>query len=390
MTSYVYHGPRFAMLALFFVHGFVYAAWVSRIPSIQARLGLTTTELGLVLLGFAAGAIPAMVLSGAVSARHGSRPVLAAATLAFCAALPGMALAGNGPLLFAALVLFGAAGGSMDVAKNAHASELERLAGGSFMSTFHAFFSLGAMAGAGIGALAGGAGVAPVPHLSVAAAAAGVVAMVAARRLLPASTDAQPHGTVLAKPSRALLALAAFAFAMVLSEGAMADWSAVYLGRVLLAEPAVAPLGYACFSAAMTAGRLGGDRLSLRLGRVTTVRAGTLLGAAGLVVALLASSPLQALAGFAAVGAGFSVVVPLIFSAAARRASSAGVGMATVVTAGYAGLLTGPPLIGALAAATSLRTALFLPSGLALVGFALASQTADPERVRAVPALSER
>ncbi|HBY59033.1 MAG TPA: hypothetical protein DEH78_04380, partial [Solibacterales bacterium] len=136
MTSSLYHGARRAVLALFFVHGFVYASWVSRIPAVQGALHLTAAELGLALLGFAAGSIPAMVLCGALIGRYGSRPLSIATTLAFCLALPAMALAPAGPWLFFALCLFGLGGGSMDVASNAHGAEVERLAGRSVMSSF--------------------------------------------------------------------------------------------------------------------------------------------------------------------------------------------------------------------------------------------------------------
>ncbi|HBY59034.1 MAG TPA: MFS transporter, partial [Solibacterales bacterium] len=235
-----------------------------------------------------------------------------------------------------------------------------------------------AMAGAGLGGLAAGYGLSPLPHFVLAAVVSAAATAAWSRRLLPAAVDAAPHGPMLAWPSRALLGLSALAYCMVLSEGAMADWTALYLGRVLSAHAGVAALGYACFSGAMMVGRALGDRLADRLGRVNLVRCGTLLGAAGLAAALLAPSAPLALAGFTVAGAGFSVVVPMVFAAAARRGRTPGLGMATVMTAGYAGLLTGPPAIGTLAAAFSLRAALLLPVALVLGAFALAGRTAPP------------
>jgi MFS family permease len=159
-----------------------------------------------------------------------------------------------------------------------------------------------------------------------------------------------------------------------MSEGAAADWSAVYVDRDLAASAAVAGLAYAAFSVTMVAGRLVGDRLTERFGPALLVRCGALVAAVGMAAALLAGTPVAALAGFAALGAGLSIVIPQVFRAAAATGDS-GPALATVSTIGYTGFLAGPPLIGALAELTSLPTALGVLPVLALAMAALAPLT---------------
>lgn len=350
---------RVAVATMFFVNGAVLANWVPRIPTVQQKLGLSAGALGVALLGMAMGAVVAMPAAGWLVARRGSRPVTTVAALVFCAALPLPALAPNLPMLFLALVVMGACNGAMDVAMNAQGIAVERRYRRPVMASFHGLFSVGGLVGSAAGGVVAGLGVNPVPHLAGAALLLGGIAVVAARGLLPAGADAGGHGAGFARPTWPLLGLGVIAFCVLVGEGAMADWTAVYLHHTLATGPGLAAAGYAAFSLAMAAGRLSGDRLAQRLGPVALVAVGGALAAVGLGGALLLGTPLAAIVGFACVGAGFASIVPVVLSAAGRAPGMApSTAIAAVTTTGYLGFLAGPPLIGFAADLVSLRGAL--------------------------------
>lgn len=353
---------RAAAAVVFFLNGAGSANWVVRIPDMQARLGLGDGALGLALLGVAAGALAAMFPTGGLIARYGSRPVARVAAIAFAGALALPPLAPNLPLLALALVALGAGNGALDVAMNAQAATVERRYGRPIMSSFHALFSVGGLVGAGVGGSVAGHGIGPTPQLAGAALVVGVVSILVTPGMLPASADAAPDHAPFARPSRVLLALGVVAFCVLLGEGAMADWSALYLRDGTGAGPGLAAAGYASFSLAMAAGRFAGDRLTMRVGRARLVRAGGALAALGLASALALARPWAAIVGFGVVGAGLSIVFPAVLAAAGGLpGSTPGTAIAAVSTFGYAGLLAGPPLIGFVAQAFTLR------SGLAVV-----------------------
>ena len=217
------------------------------------------------------------------------------------------------------------------------------------------------------------AGVHPAVHFSVAAAALAIAAVAVAPGMLD-HMHAEEHASPPSfRVSRSVLILSLLAFCLLLNEGAMADWSSVYLRSSLNTSEAVAAYGYAVFSATMAIGRLVGDRLTVRFGRVEMVRYGALVAAAGLGIALVLGSIATTMAGFAAVGFGFAAIIPLVFGAAGRvEGQSAGSGLATVTTIGYLGFLIGPPLIGYAADLLSLRIALGLVVILSVAGALLA------------------
>ena len=351
---------RGAVTATFFVNGLLYGSWAARIPAVRDRLDLGAGRLGLALGCIALGSVAAMPVAGRAAARWGSRRVTRVALALFCTATGAVALAPSLAALCALCAALGAAAGALDVAMNAHGVEVERRAGRPLLSSFHAAFSLGGLAGATTGALAAAAGLDVRAHLATAAAASGAVALLWTRRLLPGTADAAPQRSRRGRPAprRVLALLGALAFACLLCEGAAADWSALYVHRSLGASAGVAALAYAAFSLAMTGGRLAGDRLTGRLGPVGLMRRGALVAALGLGGALLAGAPGAALVGFACLGAGLATVIPAIFRAAGTAGGQAGPALAAVSTTGYLGFLAGPPLIGALAQATSLPFAL--------------------------------
>ncbi|HET8728162.1 MAG TPA: MFS transporter [Alphaproteobacteria bacterium] len=362
---------RWATSAVFFLNGFVLASWVPHVPEVKARLDLSDGVLGLALLGMALGAVVAMPLAGAVMRRFGSAAITAFAAFAFCLAFPVPVLASNLVWLVVGLVLFGAANGAMDVAMNGQAVAVERLAGRPIMSSFHALFSLGGLVGAGVAGVLLSAGVEPWQHGLGTPALAAVLLVPAVWRLLPAASDAAEEGPHFARPTGALVGLGFVAFCGLLSEGAMIDWSAVYMRDSLGAGAGMAAYGFAAYSLTMTAGRFAGDRLVAWAGPVAVLRGGGLLVAFGFGIGLLLHHPVAAMAAFAAVGLGLSNIVPVLFSAAGRTPGvSPGTGIAAVATLGYLGLLAGPPVIGLAAEIVTLPGALGL---VALFGLVVAA-----------------
>lgn len=359
---------RIAVLLMFFINGAVFANWVSRIPQIQDKLTLSEGQLGVVLLGVAVGVLVALSLVGGLVARHGSKRVTTGGAIALCLLLPLLAWMPNPEFLWINLFFVGMAMSTMDVAMNAQAVEVEQRANRPLMSTFHAAFSVGGFAGAAIGAGMAAASIDPTIHFLVAGIGFLLLTLVSRRNLIPHERTETTGGgdPVFQLPSRALLPLGIVAFAAAIGEGAMADWSGVYLSDVVLTDDGVAALGFAVFSITMTIGRLSGDWLSSRFTEVPVVRLGGLIASLGLLLAILVPQPLPTLLGFGAVGLGLSTVVPLAFSVAGRIPGiSSSVGIAGVATIGYAGFLAGPPVIGIIAERTSLQVALLLVAALA-------------------------
>lgn len=371
-TLVVFPITRLAVTTVFFVCGLVSAAWVARIPAIKASLNLSAGELGLALAGMPIGLVLAMPVTGFAIARLGSRSVLIWAAFAFSLTLPLLGLASNAWWLWAVLLAFGFASAAMDISMNAQAVEVEKAYNRPIMSGFHAFFSLGGLAGAVLGGWAAAAELGPLAFFLLCALGSILLLLWAMRHLLAATLEAGAPGFALPR-NAVLLGLGVIIFCTGLGEGAMADWSAVYLREVIGTTEALAAWGYAAFSLAMVAGRLSGDWLTHRVGPVGLARLGGLLAAAGLTAALLAQGPLPVLLGFVLVGLGYCTLFPLVFSAAGRvDGVHPGVALASVATLGYLGFLLGPPLIGWIAQLSSLRLSFGVVAVLALCISALA------------------
>jgi MFS family permease len=366
---------RTAVTGIFFLNGAAFSGWYARLPAIQDKLDLTPGQLGLALFAAPLGLLCAQPAVGAVVARRGSQPVVRLAPL-FCCAIVLPALAVNLGTLALAVLVVGATNGALDIAMNAQGVAVERAAGKRLFNSLHAAFSFGALAGAGVAAAAAAAGVAPLPHLAVSAGLCAGAALVLVRWLLPDS--GHPEARRLARPTWRLAALGAVAFAALLAEGSVFDWSGVFLARSTGAAAGVAPLGLAAFSLCMGLGRLGADGIAARVGSAATTRGGALIAGAGIGLAIALASPAAAVLGFALMGLGLSAVFPLALRAAGLDEDVPGPALAAVSTVGYAGFLTGPPLIGALADAGSLRSALLLVPSLCLVAAALSGHVSDP------------
>jgi MFS family permease len=352
-----------AVAARFLVHGLVVSAWVSRIPAVQAQLHLSNGALGLALLGAAIGSVSAIPVCGWLVSRYGSSRISTWTSVGFCVALVLPALALNAATLFAALFVYGAMAGANDVAINSQAVSVELKMKSPTMSRFHAMFSVGGMVGAALGGWVATHHVLPWIHLGIGALIFMSITLATMPLMLEVHDhlEKRQHGLPFRRIPPVLLALCFIGFCIFLSEGAMADWTAVYLKQVLAAGPGLAAMGYAVFSAGMAIFRLLGDAITTRLGPARTVRTGALVAASGLAFALLAPSAYWALPGLCATGAGFSVIIPLVFGAGGRvKSVGRGAGVATVSGIGYLGFLFGPPAIGLVSQLTSLRYALWI------------------------------
>jgi fucose permease len=281
------------------------------------------------------------------------------------------------PALVAALLLLGAGNGALDVAMNAQAVAVESRGTRPIMSWFHGMWSLGGLTGAAAAAAALASGTTPAQHVGIATIVFTLVATLSIANLLPPGADAHAGAPRFARPTKAVLGLGAVAFFALLSEGAIGDWSALYLERSLGTTSATAALGYAAFALTMASGRFLGDALVARYGDERVVRHSTAGATIGLGMALLVSHPLAAIAGFATVGFGLANLIPIVFRAAGGlRGVASSQGIAAVGTFGYVGFLAGPPAIGLAA------EALTLPVALGLVVAALAWISCNARHVR--------
>ncbi|PWC51124.1 MFS transporter [Azospirillum sp. TSA6c] len=373
---------RWATVAAFFLNGTVFGVWATQIPLLKNRLDLSPAVLGAALLCLAVGALTAMIASGPLLGRLGSAPVTRVTALLFAGLLPLPSLVPDVMTLCIVLALFGASGGTMDVAMNAQGALVERRMGRPIMSSLHGMWSLGGLAGAGLGGLL-------LPLMPPAAQAglvsAGLLALFLALqgRFLP---DRNAGGGGLVLPDRKTLLLGLLAAMAFMGEGAILDWSAIHLRDDLGAPASIAGMGFGVFCAAMAAGRFSGDRLRHRFGGATLMRAGGLLATAGLGCVLAGGivaggAPVLAMVGFGLTGIGLSNIVPVLFSTAGSVDSGhPDHAVAAVSTMGYAGVLAGPPLVGFIAEATSLATAFAMIALLAL-GMAAAAARAVPRRM---------
>lgn len=372
------------VMAIFFLQPVAYGARLPRIPDMQHRLGLGPGDLALVLLGLPIGVLATLPVAGQVVARFGARAVMRVVFLLFlaAAALPGFA--NSPPALFALLMALGIVMSTLELTLNVAADATEKRDHRMIMSRCHGFWSLGIMGGDLIGATLAGLRLPPgLSGVAMAVCVAPFALGVAA--LLPDLGDGGAASKAghqsFALPGRALLAVCAFAFGITMSEGSMADWSAVFLRTILGADPAAAGFGYASFALLVAAGRFSGDALKARYGAASLARTTTLAALVGVVVVVTAPSLPVALAGFAIVGIGVSVGFPLaVTAAAAVPGRPAAANVAALSFMALLGFLVGPPLIGFVAQALDLRFGLAALLPVLLVSLAAVQALARPVR----------
>lgn len=363
---------RLATAAFFLLLGILFGSWVARIPAIQNRLGLADGQLGIALLSMSVGAMLAMPSTGWLIHRWGNVTVVRMAATFLCLSLPLLALAPSMPWLMLTLFVFGICFGLLDVSMNTEAVAVEERFGRPIMSSFHGIYSVGGLIGAVTAGVMAGNGFGPFAHFLIVAIVLLALA-VAGGRALPDVGDRESDAPPFALPSRALLALGLLSFFIVAGEGAVSDWSAIYLENILGATAAVAALGYAAYSVGMAGMRFAGDALIARLGPVQVVRVGCLVAAFGMGGAMFIGSVPAAIAGFAAVGVGLALTFPAALSAAGRTPGMAsGAAIGSVATAGYSGLLLGPPLIGFISDNAGLRAGFGLVAAACLLSSLLA------------------
>jgi MFS family permease len=354
---------------VFWASGFSMGIWASQLPRLKVGLGLTDSALATIVLCFAAGAILTMPITGALITRAGGTRAVVITGLAGAASLALLGAAGSFAALLAATLLTGVAMGGLDVSMNTQATVIERAWGGPIMSGIHGWFSLGGLGGAAAGGALIEAGASFQTVLTLTAAFdAGAIAL-AARWLGVAGQAATGGG--FAWPRRAVLGIGVLCLLAFLFEGAVFDWTAVYMHDDAGASLGFAAAGFAGFSLSMAATRFAGDAFTRRFGPVRVLAAGAGLAAGGVALACAVPQPIAVTAGLTLAGFGQANIVPLLFSAAGRTPGVApGAAVAMVATMGYAAFLLGPPAIGFLADAVGLRAALLVlvASALAIAG----------------------
>ena len=307
---------RLATRLAFLVAGFGVACWAPLVPFAKERLQVDDGILGLLLLCLGVGSVAAMLLTGVLSVRYGSRPIILTGGFGLAVLLPLLVVAGSPVSLGLTLFAFGAALGSLDVAMNIHGVEVERAALRPLMSGFHALFSVGGFAGATVITFLLSSRIAPLASTSFASGLMAIAMTFAAPRLLRASHSEKtpliivPHGIV--------LLLAALAFVMFLVEGAILDWSALLASGKGLVSEARGGLGYSMFAIAMTVGRLSGDFVTARVGDRAMLFWGGLATMVGFALVLSAPIASLAMSGFLLIGLGASNIVPVLFRGAGR------------------------------------------------------------------------
>jgi len=389
---------RVALCAFFALQGFTYASWAVRVPAVKAQTGASAASLGLALLGLSAGAVATMLIAGTLCRRFGSPRITVISGVLLCVTLPLPALAHSAVALGLILAVFGIAFGCINVAMNSVAVDMVAALRRPIMPGFHAAWSFGGLAGAGIGGLLA-PHLSPLRHLILIALVSLVVAAAAGHTLLtrpivtsgppitadPAPADPAPSASAWRRAlgtGRVVGLFGLIGLCAAYNEGAIGDWGALHLKQDLGASAGLAAAGYAVFALAEATGRLCGTTLLERLGRTRVLVLGALTACVGMLIAALAPDVWLALAGFAATGLGVANLFPAAVARAGLLAGSDGVALTS--TLGYGGFLLGPPVIGFLASEFGLRAGLTTLSILTLTAAVIAYATRK-DRVTPVP-----
>lgn len=348
---------RIAVSAVFFVYGLTFASWASRIPTIQQNLGITDGVLGLVLFALPAGLFLCLPFSGWIINRMGSRKVVIITGIIYTTLLLFIGLAQSLPQLILVLFAFGFFSSLLNIAINTQAAGVELHYEKPIMASFHGMWSLAGFAGAAIGTLMMGYGIDPFYHFLLIFLLMMLIIGLSSSNMLNADAGQTPGGFSFVMPDKPLMKLGIIAFCSLICEGTMFDWSGVYFMKVVKAEPAWVGAGYTAYMVAMASGRFIADWLSHKIGVQRMLQLSGTLTVFGLLISVLFPQQLTAIIGFLIVGLGVSSVVPLAYSAASKsKTMSPSLALSTVTTIGFFGLLVGPPIIGLIAGATSLRT----------------------------------
>lgn len=354
---------RLATRLAFLVAGFGVACWAPLIPYAKARLVVDDGVLGLLLLCLGIGSVVAMLMTGMLSARYGAKPIIIGGAIGMALFLPLLAVASTPLTLGLTLFVFGGSLGSLDVAMNIHAIEVEKAAKRPMMSGFHGLYSVGGFIGSMFAVFLLSVQLGPLPTMLVASALMLIATFAIMPRLL--TTTPAEGGPLFAVPRGFVLLLAVLTAIVFLVEGAVLDWSALYLTGAGLVGAEQGGMGYMVFSIAMTAMRLAGDKVVGRVGDRATLLWGSVIGIAGFALTLVAPVAILAMAGYLLVGIGLANIVPVLFRQAGNQSvMPSGLAVTAVTTAGYAGVLLGPAGIGFVAKLTSLPASLWMLTAL--------------------------
>lgn len=360
---------RIGVSAFFFIQGLTFATWATRIPDIKTLLHLSDGMLGAVLFALPVGQLTAMALSGYLVSRFGSRHTL---TVAACLYPAGLVLLGTVTSLWqlvGALFFFGVCGNLSNISINTQGIGVERLYRRSIMASFHGVWSLAGFAGGIITTFMIAQSISPFAHFCIVYTVSFLLMLVARKYVLPrdAHTAAREKKKIFVKPDRYIITLGTIAFACMICEGTMFDWSGVYFEKVIHAPVDLTRLGYIAFMFTMTAGRFSADWLVTRFGVENILKLSGVFIVSGMLLAIFLPYVLTATMGFLLVGIGTSSVVPMVYSLAGKSKNMLpGVALATVSSIGFLGFLIGPPVIGFVSELTNLRVSFTLIAILGL------------------------
>ena len=363
----------------FLITGLAMSAWAPLIPFVKARLAIGESTLGLLILCFGVGSLLAMPVTGPLVNRYGCRRIITVSLLLMCVSLVCLAVSPSLPIMAINLLVFGMMLGATDVAMNMQAVIVEKDSGRAMMSGFHGFYSLGGIFGAVVMSALMWMGLSPFHALLCLTAVLLLMLAYCTKDLLPKTQADNSNGAsepFFVVPRGKVLLIGALCFVAFLAEGAVLDWSAVFLTTLRGIDPIYAGLGFACFSVAMTIGRFTGDKIVNTLGGTRVVFWGGLCAALGFLLVVFIPFTAAAFIGFTLVGVGASNIVPVLFTAAGNQTSMPmGLAIAAVVSMGYAGLLAGPAVIGFIAEQSSLNVSFGIVA-LGLLALAVSAKKA--------------
>lgn len=372
-TSTVSRNPAIALVQphalpiLFTLFGVIMGSWAGRIPAMAERVHVSHSALSMVLLCGGLGAVLSYPISSRMMGSLGARKTLLFSGLALLCVLIAIGVAPTVPLLMMAVLSLGITASTFDVAINSAATSRETRTGKSELSKLHGLGCAGGLAGATLGSLMASLHIVPGTHFLMLAGPLAALLYFAYTMLEADDAPATVEKKSFSLPRGPLLFLGLIGFLGSMAEGSIADWSGVFLKEHFGASDGLAPLALSAFSVMMLLARLVGDKLKARYGARPLVTSGAMLGAAGLLFAVLSPNAYFALFGFAVAGLGLSLVFPFVFSAAGAQGPAALAGVATMA---YSGSLMGPPVLGAIAQGLGMQIAIAYVGGLAaLIAF---------------------
>jgi MFS family permease len=361
---------RIAVSSFFFLAGICFFSWASRIPDIQAKLHVNNAALGGILFCLPVGLLTSLPVAGFLVARFGSRIVVICSAILYACTLPMLGFSNSAIHLMITLFIFGFGGNMMNISINTQAVSSESLYQKPIMASYHGIWSLAGFSGAAVGTLMVRFRILPPYHFLCITAIAALILLVFSGKLIRKDSNRNEKQPIFVRPDKSILNLGLIAFCAMICEGAMSDWSGIYFAKVVKPGDAWITVGFTAYVCTMATGRFVGDWVAYWLGMKKMLQLSGLLTATGLLLSVVFPQFIPATLGFLMVGAGVSSVVPMIYSAAGKsRVMSPGVAIAAVSTIGYLGFLFGPPFIGFIAQATSLRISFGL---IAIMGMMIA------------------